>query len=85
KGGDMALLRAIREHWAVTRRLGLVRRDHQLYRGDGFFLEILTWKDASTPDNAPAEVRKVWAELERLVDKGEGKPGLEIEEIHSVE
>jgi len=82
--GEKALLRAIRDHWAVTRRLGLVGPEHHLYRSDGFFLEIFTWKDASIPDDPPAEVRKIWDELERRVDRSKGKAALEVEEIHPV-
>jgi hypothetical protein len=82
--GEKALLRAIREHRAVTRKLGLVGPDHRLYRGDGFFLEIFTWKDASIPDDPPPEVRKVWDELERRVDRSKGKAALEVEEIRPV-
>jgi hypothetical protein len=82
--GEKALLRAIREHRVVTRKLGLVGPDHRLYRGDGFFLEIFTWKDTSIPDDPPPEVRKVWDELNRRVDRSRGKEALTFEEIHRV-
>jgi hypothetical protein len=81
---ESALLKAIQKHWSVTRRLGLVEGAHALYRGNGFFLEILTWKDASTPDNAPPEVRAIWADMERLVDRSAGKKALDIQEVQPV-
>ena len=85
RANEAALRRAIEDHWATVRRLNLVSGHRQLFRGDRFFLEIFTWKDASIPDDAPPDVRKIWARLESLVDRSEGKRALEIEEIHSVE
>lgn len=81
---EAALRRAIEDHWMTVRKLKLVTGPRQFFRGDGFFLEIFTWKDASIPDDAPPEVRKIWARLESLVDRNEGKRALEIEEIHPV-
>jgi hypothetical protein len=79
---EARLQSAIERHWAAGERLHLFGPDHQLYRGDGFFLEILTWRDAAIPDNPPAEIRTLWAELERLVDRDKG--GLKFEEIRRV-
>ena len=76
--GEKALLRAIRDHWAVTRRLGLVGPEHHLYRSDGFFLEIFTWKDAAIPDNAPPEITKIWSEMMKVIEK---KDGMRIDQV----
>lgn len=81
KPNEAKLRAVIDNHWATVTRLKLVTGAHQLYRGDGFFLEIFTWKDASIPDNAPPDVLKVWGEMNALVEKG----GLRIDEIHAVE
>jgi hypothetical protein len=77
-----AKLRAVIDnHWATLTRLKLTTGTHQLFRGSGFFLEIFTWKDAAIPDAAPADVTKLWGEMNALVEKG----GLRIDEIHAVE
>jgi hypothetical protein len=54
---EAALRTVIEKHFATGKRLSLLTH-HQLYRGNGFFLEILTWRDESIPDNAPAEIRR---------------------------
>lgn len=77
-----AALRAVIEgHRATLEKLDLVSGPHHLYRGDGFFLEIFTWKDAEIPDHAPAEVLEWWKKMNALVVKD----GLRIDEIHRVE
>lgn len=67
-GKDAELLQALREEWAVYTRLNLVTGEHQFYRattegGSTYYVQIFTWKDESIPDNAPPEVKKVWAVL----------------------
>lgn len=68
-GKDADVLRSIHEAWRVMTKLNLVTGDHQLYQaqseggGRTFYVEILTWRDASIPDNIPAEVKKVWGEM----------------------
>ena len=81
KANEAKLLDVIHGHWSTLTSKNLVTGSRQLFRGDGFFLEIFTWKDASIPDNAPAEVLKWWGEMNKLVEKG----GLRIDEIHAVE
>ena len=67
-GKDAEMLRILRDEWAVLTKLNLVVGPHQLYRaqtegGTTYFVEIFTWKDQNIPDNAPPELRKVWAEM----------------------
>jgi hypothetical protein len=81
RGNEAALRRTIEKHWTTAKRMGLVTAGRQLYRGNGFFLEIFTWKDASIPDAAPPEIRAIWSEMERLVDHSGGNRGIAIEEI----
>jgi hypothetical protein len=73
KGSEAELQRVIEKHWATIQRLGLVAAEHQLFRGEGSFFEILTWKDESIPDHIPPEVGTIWKEMNGLVD---GKDGL---------
>ena len=43
-------------------------------------IEIFTSKDAGTPDNAPAEIRALWTEVGRLVEKN-GISILQVERV----
>jgi len=68
------LLRAIQATWAVYTGMGLVTADHQLYRaetegGSVYYVQIFTWKDENSPDNAPPEVKKAWAGLRDVAAK----------------
>ena len=50
-------------------------------------IEILTWIDGDAPDSVPKhhpEVKKIWDQLNALVEKRGGKPGIEIEEMDIV-
>lgn len=67
-GKDAEMLRILRDAWSIYTRLNLVTGEHQLYRattegGASYYVEIFTWKDESIPDNAPPDVKKVWAEM----------------------
>jgi hypothetical protein len=67
-GKDAEMLRILRDAWSVYTRLNLVTGQHQLYRattegGTSYFVEIFTWKDESIPDNAPPDVKKIWADM----------------------
>ena len=48
------------------------------------FVEIMTWRDASLPDSAPPDIQKIWAEMNRLVEKRGSMPGLSIEQMSVV-
>ena len=49
--------------------------------GKPYLREILTWRDHDTPDNAPPEVEAVWKRMYDYVEKRDGKPSIEIEEV----
>jgi hypothetical protein len=88
-GGEGAVAEVLTRHWQTARALGLVRdTPHVTIRGaEGdrpYFIDIFTWRDASAPDNAPASIRAIWDEMNRLVERREGKPGLEITEVFPV-
>jgi|SRR5207237_6917020 len=73
-GKDVEMVRVLRDAWTVYTKLHLVTGAHQLYRaqtegGTVYFVEIFTWRDENIPDNAPPEVRKVWAEMNANTDK----------------
>lgn len=73
-GKEEALLKAIRDTWAVYTGMGLVTGEHQLYRaesegGSVYYVQIFTWKDENIPDNAPPEVKKAWADLREVSAK----------------
>jgi hypothetical protein len=83
-GVEKELARVIANHWATARRMKLVRNaPHLSLRGmeDGnkvYFIEIFTWREANVPDAAPPEIRKIWDEMNRLVEARGGHSGLEF-------
>ena len=86
-GADSDLARVIASHWTTARRLNLVLDSpHLTLRStDGKqYVEILTWKDGSVPDDAPAEIRAIWDEMNRLVESRGGVPGLVIDHVSVV-
>jgi hypothetical protein len=55
--------------------------------GKPVVIEILTWKDSDAPDSVKEhhpEVQKIWDGLNALVEKRDGKPGIEIDEMDIV-
>ncbi len=89
EGNDAEMLRILKDEWATLTKLSLVTGGHQLYRaedaaGRPFFIEIFTWKGHEIPDHAPPEVRKIWAEMNAVVEARNGRPGLEFFEIAPV-
>ena len=83
-------LSVLKQHHPACRKLGLVLAEpHVILSGkeDGgkpVVIEILTWKDGDAPDCVPKhhpEVKKIWDQLNALVEKRGGKPGIDIEEM----
>ena len=74
-GSEAALARVLAKHWAAVRDLKLaLDAPHLTLRGveaggRTYFVEIFTWRDQSIPDNAPAPIREIWDEMNRLADK----------------
>jgi hypothetical protein len=88
-GGEAELAQVIARHWDMARRLKLIRETPHLTlrSAEGAqtdFVEIMTWRDASVPDSAPAEIQTLWAEMNRLVEKRGATPGLRIEQMSVV-
>jgi hypothetical protein len=89
-GAEAELARIVASHWAAARRLDLVHGEpHVTLRtrdadGRPVFVDIFTWRDASVPDNAPAEIRTIWNAMNAAVESRAGRPGLEIAEVDLV-
>jgi len=89
-GAEAALAQVIARHWETVQRLKLATdAPHVTLRGaeegtSTYFVEIFTWRDASIPDAAPKEIQAIWADMNRLVEKRNGKPGLTISEVSLV-
>jgi hypothetical protein len=89
-GAQADLERVIAQHWTTARELKLVRdAPHVTIRGteDGgkaYFIDIFTWRDARIPDAAPAEIQKIWSDMNRLVEARGGHPGIEIAPVSVV-
>jgi hypothetical protein len=83
-GSAEKLEQLIARHGATLQRLGLITADpHLTFRaaddaGKPILLDLLTWKDDAIPDNAPAEVTAIWDEMQKLVEKRDGRRGIEI-------
>ncbi len=89
-GAEAELAQVIARHWETAQRLKLVTNTpHVTLRGaepaEGamrtFFVDVFTWRDASIPDAAPKEIQAIWADMNRLVEKRNGRPGLTIDEV----
>ena len=88
-GAETELARVIAHHWETVQRLELATdAPHVTLRAEEgtltYFVEIFTWRDASIPDAAPKEIQAIWADMNRLVEKRNGKPGLTITEVSLV-
>jgi hypothetical protein len=75
--------------WATYRQLGLVfEKPHLVMRGkednNVFFTEILTWKNHSAPDHAPAEVKALWDQMQLLCERRDGHGTIEIPEVEII-
>ena len=87
-GKEDELARVMARAWAAYRKLDMVLPEpHMVMRGVDdagrpFFVEILTWKDHNAPDHAPAEVKKIWIEMEALCERRDGRRGIEFYEVH---
>ncbi len=89
-GAEAELERVIARHWATARAMNLVRdTPHVTVRGaegDGktYFLDIFSWRDANVPDAAPPEIRRIWDDMNGLVESRGGHHGLEISPVSIV-
>jgi hypothetical protein len=89
-GKEDELARVMARAWAAYLKFNLVLpQQHLLMRGVDdadrpFFVEILTWKNHDAPDHVPAEVQKIWAEMEALCEKRDGRRGIEFYEVQMV-
>lgn len=84
RGSEADLERVIAKHWETARRLKLVNEaPHVTMRGSetgglSYFVDVFTWKSAAIPDAAPAEIRQIWDEMNKLVEARGGQFGLEF-------
>ena len=90
-GSEQTLADVIARHYDTARRLELLEPGaaHVTLRGaDGadkpYFVEILTWKDASVPDHAPAAILSIWNDMNALVEPRGARPGLDIVPVTTV-
>ncbi|HWH53868.1 MAG TPA: hypothetical protein VN651_20105 [Gemmatimonadaceae bacterium] len=87
RGAEAELSRVLADHWAAARRLQLVdSAPHVIVKTADAgqpvdIIEIFTWRDASTPDNAPPDIQAAWAKMAPLVEARGGHPGIEPVEV----
>jgi hypothetical protein len=83
-GAEAELQRVLARHWTTAHDMKLVAdAPHVTIRGaeDGdktYFVDIFTWRDAAIPDSAPPEIRKLWDDMNRLVEARGSRPPLEF-------
>lgn len=86
-------LAVLGEHYPAGRKLGIVLPEpHLILAGkeDGgrpVVIEILTWRDADAPDSVAKKypsVQAIWDRLNALVEKRDGKPAIDIDEMEIV-
>ncbi|MFY9550079.1 MAG: hypothetical protein WAU32_02920 [Thermoanaerobaculia bacterium] len=86
-------LAVLGEHYPAGRKLGIVLAEPHLVlagKEDGglpVVIEILTWRDADAPDNVAKKypsVQAIWDRLNALVEKRDGKPAIEIDEMEII-
>jgi hypothetical protein len=83
-GAEAELQRVLEQHWTTAHEMKLVTdTPHLTMRclengNKMYFIDVFTWREASIPDAAPAEIRKLWEEMNRLVENREGHQGLEL-------
>jgi hypothetical protein len=86
-GAESKLAGVIERHWETVKRLNMVTdQPHVTLKGTEssdktYFVEILTWRDASIPDSAPPEILAIWKEMNDLVEPRGGQLGLNISEV----
>jgi len=89
-GKEKEFLASMQQNWPSLRRLGLVLPEpHLLLRGTEdsgkpVFIEVLTWVDHDAADHVPAEIQKVWNELQAECESRDGHPGIDIPEFEVV-
>jgi hypothetical protein len=67
-GADEAkLVEVLDRNWKTLRRLDLITDTTPLlWRGNGYVVEVITWRSASIPDDPPPAVQSEWKELNAL-------------------
>jgi len=85
-GAEAELAKVIADHWTTARRLDLVRPEpHVTLKGQDasgtYYVDIFTWRDASIPDNAPPDIKKIWDDMNRLTEPRGGHPALTFTEM----
>jgi hypothetical protein len=86
-GSEDELARVLARQWTTARELNLVlATPHVMVRGteEGtktYFVEVLTWRDESIPDAAPAPIQALWSEMNKLVERRNGRPGIDFTEV----
>src|SRR5437868_2685831 len=86
-------LTVLKEHHPACLKLGLVlAQPHLILSGKEdeakpVVIEILTWKDSDAPDSVPdhhPEIKAIWDRLNALVEKRDGKRGIQIDQVDIV-
>ena len=85
-GSETGLEKLITRQWTVARRMNLFNATpHVLVRGvEGdktFFVEVVQWRDEDIPDHSPAEIQEIWKEMNAMVERRNGRPGIDLIQV----
>ena len=89
KGQEQPFLAQLRKHWPTLHSLGLVEKEHHAIfqgaeeGGNPFFVEILPWIDARSPDLAEQhpEVIAIWEPMGKMCEARGGRPPMEFPHV----
>jgi len=90
EGSEAALEAALHENVAILKKLDVIEPAPVVIvrakdaKERTYFVHIFTWRSASIPDDAPAEIKKNWKLLESLCERRDGKRGIEFTPVDVV-
>jgi len=90
QGKEAALEAALRENVAILKKLDVIEPAPVVIvratdaKERTYFVHIFTWRSASIPDDAPAEIKANWKILESLCEPRDGKRGIDFTPVDVV-
>jgi hypothetical protein len=87
RGREKEFQEVNKEAWTAYQRLSLAFKEpHVSVKGTDqnglpYFVDIMTWKNHSIPDNIPAEIEPIWAKMRQLCEKRAGRDGIDFTEV----
>ena len=86
-GSEPDLKNILNRAWKIYQKEGMVNSTpHLIFRdkdswGTARYVEIFTWINHAKPEHAPADVKKIWDEMQGFCEARDGHPGIDGGEI----